>query len=484
MSESRETELIKAIIDNLDDSETEYTKTPQSRNEEILVSILNETEYTKTPQSREEELLLELKEKIGGLVPPVPPVIKRVTGNPIEFTDGADAPLVKCVTQITGYQEGTGTPSPENVRPIHAYTENTISVGASANLLDENASDVQQFKTILSDGSIIDATFVAVSGYIPVIPGMSITYGSHESSINPVSGASNGFNKRIVCFDKNKLFIKTLVETTGNPSTPFSISGIIPPNCAYVRVPFYMTVSIMMLNYGTTLLPYQAYSEPTTHTTTYPSSIYRGSEDCVKGEVTSEWGIYVINSFSGGAESNGFRTGIVLPNVSGAYGELYCNMFDRAGSYNDAVANEDLPEQRNKIGFNTSGVVLLNAYVNGAYVTSVQALNALLPPEGCVIAYKLATPTTSSVTPTNLPIKSLSGYNHIESSTGEMQVDYITNQYQEFVNLTNAALPNTRKSGTKAMDIFLSLDNPKIPDQEKVDEIQNGVKEETVDDRR
>ena len=76
MSESRETELIKAIIDNLDDSETEYTKTPQSRNEEILVSILNETEYTKTPQSREEELLLELKEKIGGLVPPVPPVIK------------------------------------------------------------------------------------------------------------------------------------------------------------------------------------------------------------------------------------------------------------------------------------------------------------------------------------------------------------------------------------------------------------------------
>ena len=62
-------------------------------------------------------------------LPPVPPVIKRVTGNPIEFTDGADAPLVKCVTQITGYQEGTGTPSPENVRPIHAYTENTISVG-------------------------------------------------------------------------------------------------------------------------------------------------------------------------------------------------------------------------------------------------------------------------------------------------------------------------------------------------------------------
>ena len=66
--------------------------------------------------------------KLSGGGSPFPPVIKRVTGNPIEFSDGADAPLVKCVTAIQGYQEGTGTPSPENVRPIHAYMENTISV--------------------------------------------------------------------------------------------------------------------------------------------------------------------------------------------------------------------------------------------------------------------------------------------------------------------------------------------------------------------
>ena len=59
---------------------------------------------------------------------PDPTVTKTATGNPVEFSDGADAPLVKCTTTIQGYQEGTGTPSPENVRPIHAYTKNTISV--------------------------------------------------------------------------------------------------------------------------------------------------------------------------------------------------------------------------------------------------------------------------------------------------------------------------------------------------------------------
>lgn len=47
----------------------------QSRNEEILRSIIDETEYNKTPQSREEELLLELKQAIedgGSSVVPNP----------------------------------------------------------------------------------------------------------------------------------------------------------------------------------------------------------------------------------------------------------------------------------------------------------------------------------------------------------------------------------------------------------------------------
>ena len=37
---------------------------PQSRNEEILQSIVDDTEYTKVPQSREEYLLLEIKDLI------------------------------------------------------------------------------------------------------------------------------------------------------------------------------------------------------------------------------------------------------------------------------------------------------------------------------------------------------------------------------------------------------------------------------------
>ena len=58
---------------------------------------------------------------------------------------------------------------------------------------------------------------------------------------------------------------------------------------------------------------------------------------------------------------------------------------------------------------------------------------------GVKIAYELVTPTTETITPTNLPIKSLSGYSHIESTTGEMEVEYITEEYQPLVDLIQSS---------------------------------------------
>lgn len=52
---------------------------------------------------------------------------KSITGNPIEFDDGADTPLIKCTVNIQGYQEGSGDPSPVNVRKIHAYDKTVLT---------------------------------------------------------------------------------------------------------------------------------------------------------------------------------------------------------------------------------------------------------------------------------------------------------------------------------------------------------------------
>ena len=105
------------------------------------------------------------------------------------------------------------------------------------------------------------------------------------------------------------------------------------------------------------------------------------------------------------------------------------------------------------------------------------------PSTGAQVAYTLDEPLEIPVAVSNLPIRTLSGYNHIESSTGDMTIDYITDAYQNFVDTVESALPNTTrnllsasKSGTKAMDIFLSL--------EKRNDKEEEVKEETKDDMR
>ena len=48
---------------------------------------------------------------------------KTLTGALVSFTDGADMPMVACTAEIVPKQSGTGTPSPENVRPISGWTE-------------------------------------------------------------------------------------------------------------------------------------------------------------------------------------------------------------------------------------------------------------------------------------------------------------------------------------------------------------------------
>ena len=49
--------------------------------------------------------------------------IDTVTGSICTFTDNIGGlPLKSCTSLITGYQEGSGTPSPSNVRPLHAWS--------------------------------------------------------------------------------------------------------------------------------------------------------------------------------------------------------------------------------------------------------------------------------------------------------------------------------------------------------------------------
>lgn len=119
------TDVVSGLID---DNSTSADKTWSSSKieselssiEDEIDAIIDDTTTASTSTWSSEKITDEIEDKTS--------VTKTTTGNPIEITDGANAPLVKCETEIQGYQEGSGTPSPENVRPLHAYVQTTISI--------------------------------------------------------------------------------------------------------------------------------------------------------------------------------------------------------------------------------------------------------------------------------------------------------------------------------------------------------------------
>ena len=516
--------------------------------------------------------------KLGG-GSPFPPVIKRVTGNPVEFTDGADAPLVKCVTEIQGSQDLHGQDKPwvggagknkvssveswtigsngeiisyagykapiakiesgktyifsingvasipqtyafyssfptagsisydgtrvipsaytftapidgyivaryadtvddkiqlelgstatsyepySNICPIVAYNQNTISVSGK-NLFDytkgENISAWQNGVSINFTPSNI--RIVALGGKVKNGETYTFSFPSgvklatmfyYENDTLPLNQGSGGIvGTNISVENASGVYTFTATETN-------YVYYYFAPTEGQTTLPI-STLSTAQFEKGSTVTPYEPYTS-TTHTTTYPNAIYRGSEDCVKGTETHDRKYIDSNITSitrGSLDSSGllyrvYNNSDIKTDSNQNPIFLICNKYDVVG----------LGRCREKA---SNGEKSCCSYGSTIYIGGYVGSESDLDTELLTIQFAYETePSTSSVTPTNLPIKSLSGYNHIESSTGDMTIDYITEGYQNFVDTVESALPNTRKGGVKAFDIFKTLDEPKTPE--------------------
>jgi hypothetical protein len=183
-----------------------------------------------------------------------------------------------------------------------------------------------------------------------------------------------------------------------------------------------------MLESGTAKTDYEPY-KGTTHTTTYPSAIYRGSEDVVNGSAEIVKPCYLLSDFTWyyvAAQQRFYTTGVPFKASAARKGWVLSSAYE---AITDGRAVEDIPD----CSIYTSGQSTGNLYIQDSRYSNPTDLVTNMG--NTQICYELATPTTSSVTPTNLPIKSLFGYNHIESSTGDMEIEYITEEFQPIVDL-------------------------------------------------
>lgn len=358
-------------------------------------------------------------------------VSKTVSGNPITFTDGAAAPLVKCVTAITGYQQGSGTPSPDNIRPIVAYTEGEIEVRGK-NILNPNSaiSYGSGSSTYSVSGNAIN---VVTSGqYSGIVFDKELPNGTYSISFS--FKFNNSGTASVAIVDENNT---TSLWTTGEFSSDTTRSGNFTVTHGIAHIRFYctrsnasgnVTISNLMLNTGSSAENYEEY-RGTTHTTTYPSAIYRGSEDVVNGEVTTEIVGETMQDLTWAVRYTGSVNKTLSTNLTYDYKSSDYNFIAEELSYIQNVGGASVLSDPDSHA--------VGIYGYGA-VAVTKVLYIVVPidytPNGMIV-YSLVTPTTTPVTPTNLPIKSLSGYNHIESSTGDMEVEYITERFQPLIDL-------------------------------------------------
>lgn len=54
--------------------------------------------------------------------------VNELSGASVDFQNGQNLPLLKCIANIEPVQSGSGTPSPSNPRPITGWTDTTITV--------------------------------------------------------------------------------------------------------------------------------------------------------------------------------------------------------------------------------------------------------------------------------------------------------------------------------------------------------------------
>lgn len=360
------------------------------------VAMIDDTETSTDTTWSSSKISDEIEAHAGG------DVSKTVSGNPVTFTDGAAAPLVKCVTEIQGYQEGSGTPSPDNVRPIVAYTEGKIEVRGK-NLFDP--INVETF----------DATGQG-----------DIRYGHIYNSGNYT--IVNNMSQMVLFIRQVKKDLSEYGSYSTINALNYAVANVDDEHLLYV---YYQSLTeeqrkniCVNLGNDTTYEPYKG----VTHTTTYPSAIYRGSEDVVNGEVTANRVKIVLDGSEGSTnwrKSNSkdgsfYYIGLTDRKVGSAF---TCNMAPYA-DFDDYV-------------YGTCSSQTNNVYVHFWLMEANKTLTdwmTWLSSNPIEIEYELATPTTSSITPTNLPIKSLSGYTHIESSTGDMEVEYITEHFQPLID--------------------------------------------------
>ncbi len=284
---------------------------------------------------------------------------------------GDDIPVKSLKVLVSAVQSGSGTPSPSNIRSISGWS------GANVSSTGKNLFDYNNYQSI-------DVTGASVFRNGHIFPSGTYTVKNNSSVTD--------FYYKIVKSDLSSY--STAVQVTSNASANVTVAD---GYLLYVYSSY--TPTDIMVAYGEN----QTY-EPfgTTHTIPFGQTVYGGVLDVIKGVLTITHGII---TYDGSSDENWYyteqtgtgkkRVFIALVGVEPSTSDIIADWL----SY-DGTGGGYPPENKMQVNSATPNPSLLIGLDSS--ITSVTDWKTYLSNNNLVVIYKLATPITIYLTPTQV----------------------------------------------------------------------------------
>ena len=418
------TDLTQAVQNSLSAADSAYQKPsggiPASDIADGVIPVVD------SALSDSSENAVQNKVVKGALDGKAPVIINTATGNPAVFSDGADGlPIQSLKVHLLAQQEGTGDPSPQNIRSILPW--NGLTVCHGVNLLPENSV------SRTSNGIAI----VRTNGHVK-ISGTVVNTGEYNAAVTG-SFEADGSYCVVYGVPKAQDGATWYVYDGGNRITGQDINGI-PFQTREGRNTMIGLSIGLGISINVEFDPVMFKTSETTETDiSFPSPVYGGIHEAVSGKLIDGW---KTETFDGSSDElwNFTQVG------TSAFYRAYIRISDIAQDNDVAILSDKYKAVSfDNMSFSQKVCMATNKNESPQYVsfitdeTTIEAFKAWLAENPVTIAYMTATPQEIQLTPTQ--ITALIGNNTIWSDAdGSMTIEYPADTKTYINNLIATAI--------------------------------------------
>ena len=396
-----------------------------------------------------QEAIDELEENIEGITEPQ----KTVSGSVVTFSDSLpNSPLLACKASIEATQSGSGTPSPDNPRPITGFSEVVITNNGKnwINLPDEVR--VNRGVTYTINNGVITLSGTATSPYADYTFNFA---GKRGTTYFVSGGVSADIYIRNTHYNKND---------TGNG---FSFVSDGESSIFYIRVLNGIDATGIVIKpqieVGEAKTAYEPF-KGSTHTIPLGQTVGRGVLNVTTGELTITHGYTTFNGSEAWQIHGSIASWFYLDNFN-------LNSFVDSSLDNFADANLFLQDKysnvsgltANKFAIGSPDGTIKRLVIKDTRYTSLADFKNSLQSTPVQLVFKLATPITVQLTPEE--ILTITGENNISANSGDIEATYRTPFY---VSANTTSYDNST-SGLAATNVQAAIDEVNTSLADKAD---------------